>query len=113
MVDEEPGGVTRLGLFQNVFSRNSIDWDTIVSDVTRVADLGIDVILSPIADFPYNNNSFIRKRTAFRSEEDLIDFNARFLALLRSHRVAGTLKHFPGMGVFIEDPHQVLPRSGL
>src|SRR5258708_34853007 len=62
MLDEEPGGATRLGLFRNVFAFGEPNWTQIDHDIGTMERLGINVELAPLADFPFNHESFIRKR---------------------------------------------------
>ena len=109
MVDEEPGGASRLGLFDNVFAFGTPDWATIESDIKTMGSLGINVNLAPLADFPFNEDTFIKKRIQAHTPAALTDFNAKFITLSQNNGVSATLKHFPGMGVFIDDPHQKLP----
>jgi beta-N-acetylhexosaminidase len=109
MIDEEPGGATRLGLFSNVFAFGEPDWIQIERDISVLEKLGINVELAPVADYPFNRNSFIRSRVPAHSVDALTRFNRRFIALLTKHGISATLKHFPGMGAFRTDPHHELP----
>jgi beta-N-acetylhexosaminidase len=111
MLDEEPGGATRLGLFRNVFAFGEPNWNQIDHDIGTLERLGINVELAPLADFPFNHESFIRRRIPAHNVEALEVFNTRFIALLQRHGISATLKHFPGMGAFIDDPHKKLPRA--
>lgn len=109
MIDEEPGGATRLNLFKNVFDFGFPEWDQIKRDVKEMASLGINVNLAPLADFPFNEDTFIKRRIQAYTPEALIDFNKKFITLLQENHISATLKHFPGMGVFVDDPHKKLP----
>ncbi len=109
MIDEEPGGASRLNLFRNVFEFGTPEWDKIERDIKNMAMAGINVNLAPLADFPFNEDTFIKKRIQAHTPEALIDFNAKFIALSQKNNVSATLKHFPGMGVFVDDPHQKIP----
>lgn len=111
LLDEEPGGATRLGLFRNVFAFGEPNWAQIDHDIGAMQRLGINVELAPLADFPFNQASFIRKRIPAHNVEALEAFNRRFIELLKRHGISSTLKHFPGMGAFIDDPHRKLPRA--
>jgi len=111
MLDEEPGGATRLGLFHQVFRTGLPDWGIIRQDIGTLADLGINVELAPLADYPFNRDTFMARRLPpVRQMEDLMAFNESFIRILHEHNISATLKHFPGMGVFIQDPHHELPR---
>jgi beta-N-acetylhexosaminidase len=109
MLDEEPGGAARLGVFDNVFAFGEPDWDHIEKGIKIMKDLGINVDLAPVADFPFDNNSFIKNRVPAHETEHLMEFNRQFIGLLDKYNMSATLKHFPGMGVFVDDPHQKLP----
>lgn len=109
MIDEEPGGATRLNLFKNVFDFGFPEWDRIEKDIKEMASVGINVNLAPLADFPFNEDTFIKKRIQAHTPEALTDFNKKFIALLQENHISATLKHFPGMGVFVDDPHKKLP----
>lgn len=109
MIDEEPGGATRLNLFKNVFDFGVPEWEQIENDIKEMASVGINVDLAPLADFPFNEDTFIKKRIQAHTPEALTDFNKKFIALLQKNHISATLKHFPGMGVFVDDPHKKLP----
>lgn len=109
MIDEEPGGATRLSLFKNVFDFGMPEWDQIEKDIKEMASVGINVDLAPIADFPFNEDTFIKKRIQAHNPSALTDFNKKFIALLQENHISATLKHFPGMGVFVDDPHKKIP----
>jgi len=109
MIDEEPGGATRLNLFKNVFAFGVPEWDQIEQDIKEMASVGINVDLAPLADFPFNEDAFIKKRIQAHTPEALVSFNKKFITLLQENHISATLKHFPGMGVFVDDPHKKLP----
>lgn len=113
MIDEEPGGATRLDLFKNVFPLGIPDWQGIESDIKILKETGINVDLAPLADFPFNNDTFLKRRIPARNIEDLIAFNQTFIYFLSQYNISATLKHFPGMGIFIDDPHQQMPYANI
>ncbi|MCK4532462.1 glycoside hydrolase family 3 protein [bacterium] len=113
MLDEEPGGATRLDLFINVFSLGLPDWKTIERDIGVLADIGINVDLAPLADFPFNSNTFVKRRIQTKNIKDLIAFNRTFIDLLCESNISATLKHFPGMGIFTDDPHVKIPQLDI
>jgi len=113
MLDEEPDGAMRLGLLKNIFPLGLPDWKKIEKDIEVFADIGINVELAPVADFPFNNDTFVKRRVPAQNVEDLTVFNRTFINLLKEYKISATLKHFPGMGIFIEDPHRKLPHSNI
>ena len=113
MIDEEPEGAMRVGLLKNIFPVGLPDWKKIEKDISVLADIGINVELAPVADFPFNADAFVKRRVPAKTTEDLIAFNRTFINLLKEYKISATLKHFPGMGIFIEDPHREVPRSDI
>ena len=111
MIDEEPGGATRLNLFQNVFATGVPDWQQIASDVGILKDVGVNVDLAPVADFPFNKDSFVTMRMAANTPGALLGFDPQFIGVLHGAGLASAIKHFPGMGIFKTDPHQKLPQG--
>jgi beta-N-acetylhexosaminidase len=111
MIDEEPQGATRLGLLTNVFVLGLPDWEKIHRNVKKLSEIGINVDLAPVVDFPYNGDAFIRRRVPFDTEENLVEFNSTFIELLRRYGILSCVKHFPGLGVFKDDPHRKIPHS--
>jgi beta-N-acetylhexosaminidase len=109
MIDEEPGGASRLDVFNNVFAFGEPNWEQIERGIKIMKGLGINVDFAPIADFPFDDNSFIKNRVPARDPDHLMEFNKQFIALLGKYDISATLKHFPGMGVFVDDPHKKLP----
>jgi len=106
MMDEEPGGATRLNLFRNELGFIKPSWEKIESDIRKMAAIGANVNLAPIADYPFNKNAFIKTRISTNSPDELKEFNKNFIGLLQKNQVSATLKHFPGIGVFTDDPHE-------
>ena len=111
MIDEEPGGANRLGVFDNAFSLNGPDWSEIYYGTKMMSEVGINVNLAPIADYPFDDNTFIKRRISVKTIEDLIDFNKNFIQISKENNIFTTLKHFPGMGMFVDDPHKDIPSS--
>jgi beta-N-acetylhexosaminidase len=105
MIDEEPAGAMRIGLFRNIFTAGKPNWDGIERNIMVLAGTGVNVDLAPIADFPFTSEAFIARRVPVKNVGDLLEFNSRFIALLKKHGISATLKHFPGMGTFVANPH--------
>ena len=111
MIDEEPGGASRLGLFKDIFSSGIPDWLLTDRDIQRMKKIGINVDLAPLADFPFDSDSFIASRIPVRSVEQLIYFNGGFVQRLQNDGIGATLKHFPGLGIVTHDPHRGISYS--
>jgi beta-N-acetylhexosaminidase len=108
-IDEEPAGATRLDLFEDFRNSKKINWDLFAKDIKKMSDIGINVDLAPVADFTSIENSFISKRSPSRNIEDFIAFNTHFIELMKQQGISTTLKHFPGIGVSVTDPHEMVP----
>jgi beta-N-acetylhexosaminidase len=111
MLDEEPEGANRLGLLKNIFTLGNPQWATIEKDIKMLKYLGVNVLLAPLADFPFVPNAFISRRIPFQNPEDLKAFNQTFIRLLQENGIHATLKHFPGLGLFTDDPHYTYIRT--
>lgn len=105
MLDEEPNGANRMGLLKDVFPLGNPLWLKIEKDIHTLSSIGINVLLAPLADFPFLPNSFIARRVPFQTTENLKAFNQTFIKVLHKNNVYATLKHFPGLGLFSDDPH--------
>jgi len=105
MLDEEPEGALRTGLLKNIFPLSYSDWKKINEDIRLLAMTGINVELAPLADFPFLPNSFISKRIPFNNQEDMKTFNRSFIQIMKQSNIQATVKHFPGLGMFSDDPH--------
>ena len=128
MIDEEPAGAMRIGLFRNILISDPTyrdpteknikisdipDWDAIEKNIKILSDTGVNVDLAPLADFPFTGEAFIKKRVPAKNVDDLKEFNSRFIVLLKKHGISATLKHFPGIGTYVADPHKKVVYSDM
>jgi len=110
-MDEEPEGAYRLGIYKGVFNSGYPNWDRIEQQTKIAKDIGINVILSPVLDYPLTKNTFIKKRIPpIASIEDFTDFNDGFIQTLSRNGMLSTIKHFPGAGLLLRDPHDSTPQ---
>lgn len=108
-IDEEPKGAYRLGLYEDVFNSGQPNWDRIDQQTRFAKDLGINVILAPVLDYPLIQKSFIQKRIPpVANQKDFIEFNNGFIKTLQSEHMMSTLKHFPGAGLLHQDTHTAI-----
>lgn len=118
-VDEEGGSVARIGRNAN-FSvpTYSSMWDIGAGGNTQAAyaagsnigaylkQYGFDVDLAPVADvFSNPLNTVIGKRSFSSDPVVAADMSSQFLLGLKSEKVEGCLKHFPGHGDTSQDTH--------
>ncbi|MDD5629561.1 MAG: glycoside hydrolase family 3 N-terminal domain-containing protein, partial [Elusimicrobia bacterium] len=72
--------------------------------------LGVRWVLAPVVDLAVEPDNPIVNVRAFGADPALVTRLARaYLAGLRSRRVLGCLKHFPGHGRTVRDSHLELP----
>jgi len=113
MIDEEPGGAQRLGVFDGGFANGIPNWDVINIGTDKLKDLGINVDLAPVLDYPFDKSTFMRKRVPVKDIDNFRKFNRSFISILKEKKMIATLKHFPGMGFFNDDPHIKTPQQNI
>ena len=114
--DQEGGTVSRLK-WDPSSSVNSVDIGKKTETEQRkvyanhaktLKDVGININFAPVADLGIPN-SFILKRS-FGSDSTKVSKSVSYFLDEHNKLVVGaTLKHFPGLGKSITDPHKVLP----
>jgi beta-N-acetylhexosaminidase len=79
------------------------------ADAQALAQLGVNLNLAPVADVLMTSGGDIQSR-AFGSTPAAVTTmaGAYLTGLQQSGQVAGTLKHFPGLGDVPVDPHETL-----
>ncbi|MBR3046321.1 MAG: beta-hexosaminidase [Oscillospiraceae bacterium] len=110
-VDEEGGGVCRVSLNPNLretnfwsprFLFNQGGWELIRSDTDEKADflldLGLNVNLAPVCDVPFGEGDFIYPRCFSTDADEVSEYVATVVGIMKEHRLGSTLKHFPGYG---------------
>lgn len=84
------------------------------NDARDLARYGIQLNLAPVVDVTRVFNGQLDQRTFGDRPEVVIRLAGAYLqALQRDGRVAGVLKHFPGLGSVGEDPHAVVPHVAI
>jgi beta-N-acetylhexosaminidase len=72
--------------------------------------LGFNTDFAPVVDLAFEaSRSVMSSRTVSADPEEVISYAREFLAGLRSAKVLGAIKHFPGLGEANLDTHQELP----
>lgn len=83
----------------------------ITADIIRT--LGLNMNFAPVVDFNDNNSSSTvmktQKRVFGNTKDDIVQYAGAYLDELQSRGIMGCLKHFPGIGSVVEDPHDGLP----
>ncbi|MBY0273956.1 hypothetical protein K2Z84_01350, partial [Candidatus Binatia bacterium] len=80
-------------------------------DAHDLARLGIALNFAPVVDVEQVANRQLAERTFGRNPDDVTRLAGAYLeALQRDGRVAGVVKHFPGLGGVGADPHDEVPR---
>jgi beta-N-acetylhexosaminidase len=115
--DEEGGGVDRLAPYfgpspspaaltatgnpQNAYNQAKLD-------AQRLHAVGINLDFAPLADV-YQGGAIDSSRMFGTTPEQVISYAGAFLDGLQQQGVAGTLKHWPGIGAVSANPDFALP----
>jgi beta-N-acetylhexosaminidase len=78
------------------------------TDAQRMRDLGLNVDFAPLADV-YQGGGIEQSRTFGGTPATVTTYAGAFLDGLQQHGVAGTLKHWPGLGASSGNPDYTLP----
>jgi beta-N-acetylhexosaminidase len=119
-MDEEGGGVDRLGLYgfapplpspedtartgnpQNAYAAAA-------RGAKQMLSFGINTNLAPLADVRLTDGSILSTRMYGSDPQMVTAYAGAFLRGAQDNGVIGTLKHWPGIGSITSDPHQTLP----
>jgi beta-N-acetylhexosaminidase len=119
-MDEEGGGVDRLGLYgfapplpspedtartgnpQNAYNNGA-------RGAQQMLSFGINTDLAPLADIRLTDGSILYTRMYGSDSPTVTAYAGAFLRGVQDNGVIGTLKHWPGIGAITSDPHQTLP----
>jgi len=78
------------------------------TDASRMRAAGLNVDFAPLADV-YQGGGIDQSRTFGTSAPEVITYAGAFLDGLQQNGIAGTLKHWPGIGAASGNPDYVLP----
>ncbi|MDO9354562.1 MAG: glycoside hydrolase family 3 N-terminal domain-containing protein [Solirubrobacteraceae bacterium] len=107
MIDQEGGDVKRIPSFPPTMTpaRMGISGGPAstaegqgLATGTMLRSIGVNVDLAPVADVPDAKDSFLGKRAFSRNPKTAAVAACGFVDGLQRASVAGTLKHFPGLG---------------
>jgi beta-N-acetylhexosaminidase len=79
-----------------------------VTDAQRMRQIGLNVDFAPLADV-YQGGGIDASRTFGTTPTAVTTYAGAFLDGLQQHGVAGTLKHWPGLGASSGNPDYTLP----
>lgn len=117
-IDQEGGPVARLddtfGEFpsqRDVAKMNPIDYYSVAGKTAKIIlDLGINMNLAPVVDIStHPQTSYIAKRTYGNTPDEVLPYAKHALLSYRQQHLLGVLKHYPGYGDVVVDPHHDLP----
>ena len=119
-MDEEGGGVDRLGLYgfapplpspqdtaKTGNPQNAYDYGA--RGAKQMLSFGINTDLAPLADVRTSSSSILYTRMYGNDPQTVTAYAGAFLRGVQDNGVIGTLKHWPGIGSITSDPHQTLP----
>ncbi len=96
-----PNALTATGNPQNAYNQAAID-------AQRLKDAGINVDFAPLADV-YQGGGIDQTRTFGTNVATVTTYAGAFLDGLQQNGIAGTLKHWPGIGAAAMNPDYGLP----
>jgi beta-N-acetylhexosaminidase len=119
-MDEEGGGVDRLGLYgfaqplpsplDTAKTGNPQNaYDNGARGAKQMLSFGINTDLAPLADIRLTDGSILYTRMYGSDSQTVTAYAGAFLRGVQENGVIGTLKHWPGIGSITSDPHQTLP----
>jgi beta-N-acetylhexosaminidase len=119
-MDEEGGGVDRLGLYGFAPPLPAPSDTAKTGDPQKAYDagargakqmlaFGINTNLAPLADVRLTSGSILWTRMYGTTPETVDSFAGAFLRGVQDNHVIGTVKHWPGIGSITVDPHKALP----
>lgn len=116
--DEEGGLVDRLAAFYPAHpSAQSLGasgdpqraYASATSAAKEMRALGMNLDFAPVVDVRLTPNAFEQSRLFGSSVSTVDRYASQFLSGLQQNNVIGTLKHWPGIGSLVQDPHATLP----
>lgn len=119
-IDFEGGRVRRNGaLFSRLEQASAYlekGFELLKNDAARVAtefsEVGINLNFAPVADLKYEPlNAALDKRTCSADSAIVADYCLNFMGGFKSAGILCCLKHFPGLGSAVNDPHQQISIS--
>ena len=121
-IDFEGGRVRRgAGCFSELGSATSYaetGLDKLRDDCIEIAhefnDIGINVNFAPVADLAYDPlNPALAQRTFSSESMAVADYCRTFIGAFSQYKILCCLKHFPGLGSAVNDPHGQMAISCL
>lgn len=87
----------------------------ITAEVIRI--LGFNTDFAPVVDVPtkesLKSQNGLQSRCFGELLEDVLELSEHYLKTLQNNKILGCVKHFPGIGASITDPHEELPVVNL
>ncbi len=87
----------------------------ITAEVVRI--LGFNTDFAPVVDIPtkesLNSQNGLQSRCFGDDLESVLSLSETYLKALQNNKILGCLKHFPGIGASVTDPHEELPIVNL
>lgn len=120
-VDQEGGEVQRLGppRWPRLISNRDVGRQINPADAARkqaeeaalaLKDCGINLNLAPVLDIYRESEELLLRERSYGNNENLVAAcGTAYIETLRSHGIAATGKHFPGIGSVTTDPHHTRP----
>ena len=92
-------------------AENTKELAEITAEVIRI--LGFNTDFAPVVDVPtresLNSQNGLQSRCFGETLADVVELAEIYLESLQKNEILGCLKHFPGIGSSVTDPHEDLP----
>ncbi|MDP3962849.1 MAG: glycoside hydrolase family 3 N-terminal domain-containing protein [bacterium] len=110
-VDQEGGNVNRFDFLKNKEAQINLPsgaqaYEESLKRGRELKEIGITVNFGPVADYVTNKKSYLFNRTFGVPAEDISSLASSMLRGYEDAGIQGTLKHFPGYGNILNDPHK-------
>lgn len=122
-LDQEGGLVDRLRRIitpmPSASSLKTVDDAQKLAEITAQAILllGFNTDFAPVVDIPtkesLKSQNGLQSRCFGKSLKDVLELSGSYFKTLQNNKILGSLKHFPGIGASITDPHEELPIVNL
>lgn len=118
-IDQEGGVVSRIKWNPTLMiSQSSIKSPEQAYNIAKnkgeiLKSMGINMNLAPVIEYTTNPNSFIYQRTFRGNIDDVVNKSIATIDGYTEVNVIPVLKHYPGHGDTVTDPHYYLPRIDI
>lgn len=109
-VDQEGGEINRINFLEEKTSQINIGdiseaKDVAYSRAIELSELGVNMNFSPVLDYVSDKKTYLYSRTFGRSPEEITTLGDSMIQGYIAGGIIPVMKHFPGYGNIVYDPH--------